>query len=247
MEIVKIRRLLSLTRRAVDEYGMIADGDKIAVGLSGGKDSLALLCALSELRRFYPIKFELSAISIDMGFPDMDFTPLIRFCADLAVDYTVVPTKISEVVFDIRRESNPCSLCSRMRRGALHDAVVANGAAKLALGHHFDDSVETFMLNLLNEGRLGSFSPVTYLSRKDITMIRPLIYVQEKDIQHFISQNSHLPVIHNPCPADKNTERERIKHLLEVLNRDNKGLKNRIFGAICRAGLDGYRSDGSDG
>ena len=237
----EIKRILSFTRRAVDDYEMIEDGDKIAVGISGGKDSLTLLYALSELRRFYPKKFELVAITIDMGFDTpVDFSGVEALCDELCVPYVVVPTKIAHVVFDVRKEKNPCGLCAKMRRGALHDECKRQGCNKLALGHHFDDVVDTFMHNLFYEGRLGSFSPVTYLSRKDLTMIRPLIYAQEKDVRYFINHHP-LPVVKSPCPADKHTERESMKQLLATLERNNKGLRHRIFGALQKAGIDGYK------
>jgi Predicted ATPase of the PP-loop superfamily implicated in cell cycle control len=227
-------------RKAVDDYGMIKDGDKIAVGLSGGKDSLALLCMLQNMQMFYPQRYELAAITVDMGFDGSDFTPLIDFCAEIGIEYKIVRTQLADLIFNQRKESNPCSLCARMRRGMLHDAVNDMGFNKLALGHHFDDAVETFMLNLFNEGRIGSFSPVTYLSRKEITMIRPLIYAHEKDIRYFINKNPDLPLIKSLCPEDKHTERENIKVLLDKLDRENKGLKHRIFTAIQKSGIDGY-------
>ena len=235
--------LLSYTRRAVDDYSMINEGDKIAVGVSAGKDSLALLCALSQLRRFYPKKFELIAITVDMGFDGMDFSPIKNFCEDLNVEYHVVPTQISKIIFDVRKESNPCSLCAKMRRGALHTAAKELGCNKVALGHHFDDAVETFMLNLFYEGRLGCFQPVTYLSRIDLHVIRPLIYMPEKDVRYFANK-VELPVISSPCPADKNTERENMKQLLASIEKDNKGLRYRIFGAIQRGEIDGFKTMG---
>jgi tRNA(Ile)-lysidine synthase TilS/MesJ len=222
---------------------MIEEGDKIAVGVSAGKDSLALLCALSQLRRFYPKKFELIGITVDMGFDGMDFSPIKKFCEELEVEYHVVPTQISKIIFDVRKESNPCSLCSKMRRGALHTAAKELGCNKVALGHHFDDVVETFMLNLFYEGRLGCFQPVTYLSRIDLHVIRPLIYMPEKDVRYFANKVS-LPVISSPCPADKNTERENMKQLLASIEKENKGLRYRIFGAIQRGEIDGFKTMG---
>lgn len=235
--------LLSYARRAVDDYNMIEEGDKIAVGISAGKDSLTLLCALAGLRRFYPKKFEIIAITVDMGFDGMDFSPIKSFCEELNVSYHIVPTQISKIIFDIRKESNPCSLCAKMRRGALHTAAKELGCNKVALGHHFDDVVETFMLNLFYEGRLGCFQPVTYLSRIDLHLIRPLIYMPEKDIKYFASKVS-LPVISSPCPADKNTERENMKQLLHSIEKQNKGLRYRIFGAMQRSEIDGFRQFG---
>lgn len=239
-----MKRLLSYTRRAIDDYSMIEEGDKIAVGVSAGKDSLTLLCAMAYLRRFYPKKFELIAITIDMGFEGgMDFSPVKELCEKLDVPYHIIPTEISKIIFDVRKESNPCSLCAKMRRGALHTAAKELGCTSVALGHHFDDVVETFMLNLFFEGRLGCFSPVTYLSRVGIKLIRPMIYMPEKDVKEFTNKNM-LPVVASPCPADKTTERENMKQLLHTLERENKGLRYRIFGAITRGELDGFKNFG---
>ncbi len=239
-----MKRILSYTRRAIDEYSMIEEGDRIAVGVSAGKDSLTLLCAMAALRRFYPKKFELIAITVDMGFEGgSDFSGIQRLCDELDVPYHIVPTEISKIIFDVRKESNPCSLCAKMRRGALHTAAKELGCTSVALGHHFDDVVETFMLNLFFEGRLGCFSPVTHLSRVGIKLIRPMIYMPEKDVKEFTRKNS-LPVVESPCPADKNTQREEMKQLLCSLEKDNRGLKYRIFGAIVRGELDGFRDTG---
>lgn len=244
-----VRRILSFTRRAVDDYKMISDGDRIAVGVSGGKDSLALLCALAALRKFYPKKFELEAITMDPGFykagfgdenqTKAGFDELAKLCEQLEVNFTLFDTEIAKIIFDVRKEKSPCSLCARMRRGALHDNAKLLGCNKIALGHHFDDAVETFMMNLFNEGRIGCFSPVTYLDRKDITLIRPLVYAPEKDIKYFIN-HSDLPVLSSPCPMDKNSDRERVKTLLAGLEKDSKGLKYRIFGAMQRSDIDGF-------
>ncbi len=239
-----MKRVLSYARRAIDEYSMIEEGDKIAVGVSAGKDSLTLLCAMAYLRRFYPKKFELIAITIDMGFDQgMDFSKISELCKELDVPYHIVPTEIYKIIFDVRKESNPCSLCAKMRRGALHTAAKELGCTSVALGHHFDDVVETFMLNLFFEGRLGCFSPVTHLSRVGIKLIRPMIYMPEKDIKEFSKKND-LPIISSPCPADKNTQREEMKQLLHSLEKNNKGLRYRIFGAIARGELDGFQDPG---
>ena len=238
-----IKRVLSFVRRALDDYLMIEDGDKIAVGVSAGKDSLTLLCAMAEIRRFYPKKFDLLAITVDMGFEGMDFSPVKSFCEELGVEYEIVPTQIAKIIFDVRKEKNPCSLCAKMRRGALYNYAKERGCNKVALGHHFDDVVETFMLNLFFEGRLGCFQPVTYLSNTDITLIRPMIYMPEKDVRYFASK-TELPIQKSPCPADGNTEREEMKKLLASLERENKGLRYRIFGAIQRGGIDGFREIG---
>lgn len=238
-----IKRVLSYVRRAVDDYDMIREGDKIAVGVSAGKDSLTLLCAMADLQRFYPKKFELCAITVDMGFEGADFSQISALCERLGVPYHIIPTQISQVIFDVRKEKNPCSLCAKMRRGALYRGAKELGCTTVALGHHFDDVVETFMLNLFYEGRIGCFQPVTYLSNTDITMIRPMIYMPEKDVRYFANK-AELPVMKSPCPADGNTEREEMKQLLARLERDNKGLRYRIFGAIQRGEIDGFRQIG---
>ena len=236
----EMKRLLSFVRRAVDDYNMIEEGDRIAVGVSGGKDSLALLSALAEMRRFYPKKYSLVAITVDMGFEGADFSELQRFCESVSVDYVIERTDIAKIIFDVRKEPNPCSLCAKMRRGSLHSAAVANGCNKVALGHHFDDAVETFMLNLFFEGRLGCFSPKSYLSNRQITLIRPLLYATEKDVTYFANKRA-LPVEKSLCPEDKATERENMKNLLKELERTNKGLRHRIFNAMCKGEIDGFK------
>ena len=236
----EMKRLLSFVRRAVDDYNMLEDGDRIAVGVSGGKDSLVLLEVLSEMRRFYPKKYEVFAITIDMGFPESDFSEIEEFCRRIGVTYKVVKTEIAKIIFDVRKESNPCSLCARMRRGSLHAAAQELGCNKVALGHHYDDAVETFMMNLFFEGRLGCFSPVTYLSNRKITLIRPLVYAQEKDVLYFTRRRS-LPIQKSLCPEDHATEREKMKNLLATLERENKGLRHRIFTAMCGGEIDGFK------
>ena len=237
---MKTQTLLAPFRRAIEDYKMIEEGDKIAVGVSGGKDSLTLLALLKALQRFYPKKFELCAITVDMGFEGADFSAIRALCEKLEVPYHIIPTQISTVIFDVRKEKNPCSLCAKMRRGALYRGAKELGCTTVALGHHFDDVVETFMLNLFYEGRIGCFQPITYLSNTDIYMIRPMIYMPEKDVRYF-STKAELPVMKSPCPADGNTEREEMKQLLARLERENKGLRYRIFGAIQRGEVDGFR------
>ncbi len=239
----ELKRLLSFVRRAVDDYSMINDGDIIGVGVSGGKDSLALLEALATMRRFYPKKYEVKAITIDMGFDSADFSPIKNFCDKLGVEFKTVKTEIAKIVFDVRKEPNPCSLCAKMRRGALHLAAKELGCNKVALGHHFDDAVETFIMNLFFEGRIGCFSPVTYLSNRDITLIRPLIYAEERDVRYFANKRA-LPVYKNPCPEDRNTERENTKALLSGIEKNNKGLRHRIFHAMCKGNVDGFKLNG---
>ena len=219
---------------------MIRPGDRVAVGVSAGKDSLTLLCAMAELRRFYPIPFELVAVTIDMKAGESDFSAIRALCESLDVPYHVIPTEISHIIFDIRKEKNPCSLCAKMRRGALHNAAKDLGCNVVALGHHFDDAVETFMLNLFFEGRIGCFSPVSYLSRTDLRLIRPMIYMPEKDVRYF-AKKAELPVLASTCPADGNTQREEMKKLLAELDRKHDGLRYRIFGAMQRGEIDGFR------
>ncbi|MBR2650683.1 MAG: tRNA 2-thiocytidine(32) synthetase TtcA [Clostridia bacterium] len=238
-----MKRMLSFVRRAVDDYGMIEEGDVIAIGVSGGKDSLSLLEAMAYMKRFYPKKYEIKAITINMGFEGVDYSPISALCDSLGVEYRVVDTEIAKIIFDVRQESNPCSLCAKLRRGSLHAAAVELGCNKVALGHHFDDVVETFMMNLFFEGRLGCFSPVTYLSNRKISLIRPLIYATEKDVAYF-SRKRSLPIVKNPCPEDKETERENMKQLLASLERENEGLRHRIFKAICKGNIDGFSVKG---
>ena len=242
-----MQKLLSRVRSCVDRYSMIEDGDRIAVGVSGGKDSLALLCVLSELRKFYPEKYDLCALMLDMGFDasetvgaaPSDTSEIAELCSRLGVEFHVKRTEIARVIFDVRKESNPCSLCARMRRGSLHDLAKEYGVNKLALGHHFDDAAETVMLNLFFEARIGCFSPVTYLSRKDLTMIRPLLLTEERDIKTFVKKAS-LPVMKSPCPMDKTSERAKMKDMLHAFDREHRGLYTRIVGAVERGGIDGW-------
>ena len=228
-----------VVRRCVDDYGMIEAGDRIAVGISGGKDSLVLLAALAYLRRYYPAPFELEALTIDAGFPGMDFTGVGEMCRELEVPYTLIPTDIREIVFDAREEDNPCSLCSKMRRGALNTAVKEHGCNKLALGHHFDDAVETFMMSLVFEGRLNCFKPVTYMSRSDVTQIRPLLYIGELRSAK-LAESLRLPVVKSTCPMDRTSKRQEIKDLLSALSRTYPDLRSKVFGAMQRLPLDGW-------
>ena len=236
-----MQKLLGQMRKAIEEYGMIEEGDRIAVGVSGGKDSLALLCGLARLRRFLGREFSLFAVTLDLGFRGVstDYAPLQALCERLEVPYIRKDTSIGEIIFDIRQEKNPCSLCARMRRGALHDAAKELGCNKIALGHHYDDALETFFMNLFREGRIACFSPVSYLSRKDLTMIRPMIYASEGEIRS-LAERYHLPVVKSRCPADGGTERERMKQFLAGLEREDPGLKARVFGAMKRAHISGF-------
>ena len=228
---MKLQRVLSEVRKAVDDYHMIAEGDKIAVGISGGKDSLTLLYALSSLRRFYPHPFELVAVTVDLGFANLDLSEIKKLCEKLEVPYTVVKTQIGQIVFEQRQENNPCALCAKMRKGALNEAMKQLGCNKIAYAHHKDDVVETMMLSLLYEGRFHTFSPVTYLDDTGLTVIRPLIYMKEADVIGFV-RKYEVPVVKSPCPADGHTKREYVKQLLKQLNTENPGVKQRMFTAI---------------
>ena len=238
----EMKRLLSFVRRSVDDYNLIEEGDRIAVGVSGGKDSLALLSALAEMRRFYPKLYEVVAITVDMGFEGMDYSPIEEFCREKNVEYVIEKTEIAKIIFDVRKEPNPCSLCAKMRRGSLHAAAQNAGCNKVALGHHYDDAVETFMMNLFFEGRLGCFSPKSYLSNRKITLIRPMLYVQEMDIIG-LQKRFEMPVVRSKCPADGNTKRQYIKETIRNLEKENPGLKDRLFGAVARSGIDGWNTN----
>ena len=227
-----MQKMIGLVRRCVEDYRMIEEGDKIAVGVSGGKDSLALLVFLAELRKYHNKPFQLEAITIDMGL-GMDYSGIAALCERLNVAYTLVKTEIGPIIFDYRKEKNPCSMCSKMRRGALNQALLDRGLNKLALGHHYDDAVETFLMSLLYEGRISCFQPVTNLDRSGVIQIRPMLYIHEKTIDHFVSREA-LPVLENRCPLDKTTKREEIKQLVFQLSAQYPDLKERIFGAMHR-------------
>lgn len=236
---MKLQQLLSFTRKAVDEYQMIEPGDKIAVGISGGKDSLTMLYALHGLKRFYPNSFELEAITVSLGYEDFNPEPIKSLCAQLMIPYTVVNTEIARIIFDERKESNPCSLCAKMRKGAFNEEAKRLGCNKVAYAHHRDDIIETMLLSLIFEGRFHSFSPRTYLDRMDLTVIRPLMYVNETDIISFKSRY-HLPVVKNPCPVDSHTKRQYAKELIAQLSTENPGVKERMFTAIINGNLTGW-------
>ena len=235
-----MQKLMSLVRKCVRDYDMLQPGDRVVAGVSGGKDSLALLRLMAELRDHSPIPFTLHAVTLDMGYEEMDFSPVADLCARLEVPYAVKKTQIREIVFDIRKEENPCALCAKMRRGILNDAALELGANKVALGHHYDDAIETFMLSMIYEGRISSFLPVTYMDRTGLTLIRPMLYLHEKTVSNFVAREN-LPVVHNPCPADKNTKREDVKALLYELEGRYPGLKDNIFGGLQRSPLPGWK------
>lgn len=234
-----MQRILSLVRRCVEDYNMIDAGDTVAVGVSGGKDSVLTLAALAKLRDFYPKKFDVAALTIESGTPGMDFTPIADLCGSLGVPYHRIPVPIYEIVFEYRKEKNPCSLCAKLRRGALSTEMNRLGLHKIALGHHFDDAVETMVMSLFLEGRIGCFQPVTYLDRSGVTQIRPLLYVQEREVKGAVRRLG-LPVVENPCPANGETKREETKELLRQLEKQFPQLKKKIFGAIQRYPLYGW-------
>ncbi len=237
-----IQKLVGLTRRCVEDYHMIEEGDRIGVGVSGGKDSLALLVLLSELRKYNHAKFSLEAITIDMGL-SMDYSGIEKLCRELDVPFTLVKTEIGPIIFEHRKEKNPCSMCAKMRRGALNQALLDRGLNKLALGHHYDDAVETFMMSLLYEGRISCFQPVTDLDRTGIIQIRPMLYIHEKTIEGFATREN-LPVLQNRCTVDKQTKREEIKKLIYDMSATYPDLKERIFGAMQRYPLAAWEPKG---
>ncbi len=237
-----MQKMMGLVRRCVEDYNMIAPGDRIAVGVSGGKDSLVLLQVLAGLREYSDKPFTLEAITIDMGL-GMDFSPIAAFCEKLDVPYTLIPTQIGPIIFDHRKEKNPCSMCAKMRRGALNQAIVDRGIRKIALGHHYDDAVETFVMSLIYEGRISCFQPVTDLDRTGVIQIRPMLYVHEKTVENFANR-MELPVLTNRCPVDKHTKREEIKQLVYNLSETYPDLKERIFGAMQRLPLPEWEPQG---
>lgn len=229
-----MQKLLSLARKAISDYKMIEDGDKIAVGLSGGKDSITLLAVLAAYKKFAPEKFDLIAINIDMGFEDIDKNQVQAtkdFCESVGVPLIIEKTDIAAIIFDERKEKSPCSLCSKMRRGALNNVAIEHGCNKLALGHHADDVIETMMLSLLYEGRFSTFMPISYMDKSKITLIRPLVYIEEKQI-NWTAKRLGLPVIFNPCPRDKHTKREDVKQLIRNLDEQFVDSKKHIMSAI---------------
>ena len=237
-----MQKLIGLVRRCVQDYHMIEDGDRIGVGVSGGKDSVALLAFLAELRKYNDKKFEVEAVTIDMGL-GMDYSSMQRLCDQLDVRFNLVKTEIGPIIFEHRKEKNPCSMCAKMRRGALNQAILDRGMNKLALGHHYDDAVETFMMSLIYEGRISCFQPVTDLDRTGIIQIRPMLYIHEKSIDSFVKRND-LPIITNRCPVDKYTKREEIKQLVYNLSATYPDLRERIFGAMQRLPLPEWEPKG---
>ena len=240
-----MQQLLGRVRRCIEDYRMIEAGDRIAVGVSGGKDSLVTLLALARLRRFLPTPFTLEAITLEMGMPEMDYTPVAQLCEELGVPYTRINVPVYEILFEERKEKNPCSLCAKFRRGSLNTALTERGISKIALGHHYDDAVETMMMNLLFEGRIGCFQPVTFLDRTGVTQIRPLLYCHEDEIQR-IANREKLPIVHNTCPIDGHSRRQEVKELLASMEKTYPDLKQKIFGAMQRYPLYGWRDGGAE-
>lgn len=241
---MKLQQLMSYARRAIDDYQMIEDGDHIAIGVSGGKDSLALLMAMQGLMRFYPKKFTIEAISVDLGFGNIDFSRIGDFCKDLQIPYYVAKTDIAQIVFEDRKEKSPCSLCAKMRKGSLNNLAKEHGCTKTAFGHHKDDIINTMLLSLIFEGHFYSFAPVTELDRIGLTLIRPFMYVEESDIIGFCNKNQ-IPVLKNPRPVDGETKRQYAKELANQLNREHPGAKDRMFTAILN-GVSSYKKLGAD-
>ena len=238
---MQLQHLLSYVRRAVQDYNMIAEGDRIAIGISGGKDSLILALALSHLKRFYPKSFEIMGITVSLGFDNFDLSEVSSFFDTLQVPFYVCNTQIAQIIFEERKESNPCSLCSKMRKGALYEEAKKMGCTKIALGHNKDDINETLLMSLFYEGRIHTMAPVTYMDQVDLHIIRPLIYAPEKDIRGFVKKES-LPVVKSPCPADGQTKRETTKELISSLQRDIPRLPEYLFGAIQRSTIEGWKT-----
>ncbi len=234
-----MQQVIGRLRKAIDDYDMIEHGEKVTVALSGGKDSALLLKGMAKLSEFHPKNFSVCAVYIDLGFGNTDIDAIKRLCDDTKVELCIKRTEIGKIIFEHRREKNPCALCAKMRRGAIHNAALEMGSHKIALGHHMDDAVETFMMNLMYESRIGCFQPVTYLSRKDVTVIRPMIYMNEREIKGAVKR-LNIPVMKSPCPVDGTTKRENTKQLLKELSREHPHIRQSIFGAMQRAGIDGW-------
>lgn len=234
-----MRKILSSMRRAIQDYNMISDGDKIAVGVSGGKDSLSLLAALAAFRRFSRAAFEVVGLTVDMGYEETDYSKIKDFCEKIGVEYHIKKTDIADIVFNVKKEERPCSLCAKMRRGALNDMAVEYGCNKVALGHHNEDVIETFFLSLFYEGRLSCFSPVSYLSRTDVYVIRPFVYAAESDIRGY-AKRAELPVVFNPCPMDGKSKRQDMKDFINEKNLADRHFKTKMMHAI-QTGLENWR------
>ena len=236
-----MQQIMSQIRAAVDSYQLIQSGDRIAVGISGGKDSLVLLCALANMRKFLPMKYDLVAITVDPCFDNIqtDFRQVEELCRRLQIKYEIRRSQLGNIIFEQRKESNPCSLCARMRRGILHDMSKKHNCNKLALGHHFDDAVQTFFMNLFYGGKIGCFSPMSYLSRKDLYLIRPMVFCEESKVES-AAQRYHLPVVKSECPVDGHTCRQSTQELIKDLEKQFPDLRRKVMGALPRADIDGW-------
>ncbi len=234
-----MEQIVSIMRRAIDDYGMIAQGEKVVVALSGGKDSMLMLAGLKKLSTFHPARFSVEAVFVDMGFENIDISGMRAACDEMGVPLHIKKSDLAKIIFEIRKESNPCSLCARMRRAMLHDTAKELGSRTIALGHHKDDVIDTFLLNLFYESRIGCFQPVTYLSRKEVYVIRPMIYLSEQTIKAKV-QSMGLPVLKSPCPMDKKTKREEIKDVIASLERQYPHIREGLFGAVKRSELEGW-------
>lgn len=235
-----MQRIIGQVRRAIQDYEMISEGDRVAVGVSGGKDSLVMLLALHTLQRFFPKKFQLEAITLTLGIGEFDLTPVKELCMKLNINYTIEETIIGKIIFEERKETNPCSLCANMRRGALHNLAIKLGCNKVALAHHRDDAIETLLMSTFYEGRIHTFSPVTFLDRKNLTLIRPMLYVEEKDVKACVREQN-LQIVVNPCCANGKTKRQFIKDMIFDLEKETHDIKSNLFGAIKRSGIDGWK------
>ncbi len=237
-----MKRITSYIRRAVEDYDMIQSGDRIGVGISGGKDSLVLAGALAQLSRYYPKKFTVVGLTLDMGYKE-DYSKIKEYCNSFGIEHIVKYTDIKDIIFSERKEKNPCSLCAKMRRGALNDFAIEQGCQRVALGHHSDDVLETFFLSLIYEGRVNCFSPVTYLDRTNIYQIRPMIYAGEKDVKGVV-RRLNVPVLKSQCPADGATKRQYMKELIKQIDtQTTPGLKKRLFTAVQNSRIDGWSRD----
>lgn len=236
-----MQQIMSKIRAAVDSYQLIQSGDRIAVGISGGKDSLVLLCALANMRRFLPMKYDLVAVTVDPCFHNeqTDFSQVEELCRRLQIKYEIHRSQLGNIIFEQRKESNPCSLCARMRRGILHDMSKKHNCNKLAFGHHFDDAVQTFFMNLFYGGKIGCFSPMSYLSRKDLYLIRPMVFCEESKVES-VAQRYHLPVVKSECPVDGHTCRQSIQHQIKDLEKQFPDLRRKVMGALQRSDIDGW-------
>ena len=237
-----MQKILSYMRKAIDEFGMIDEGDKIAVALSGGKDSITMLLGLKDLQIFYPKKFDIIAISVNPGFEFFNSSFLKSFCDDINVEYVEVESHIKEIVFDIRKEKNPCSLCANLRRGILNSTAIEHNCNKIALGHNEDDVLETFLLNLFYAGSINTFAPVSYMDRSKISLIRPLIYIPEKTIKSFIKRKN-IEIMPKTCPMDGVSKREDMKNLIWSFQKDIPNIRANLYGAIKRSSIKGWNKN----